>query len=75
MCTSCLQTLRPAINELLAAEEWARWEQELQRLYCDNAEVAALVQQHVQWQAQQAQRKQARLDGMLLEAQALENRD
>ncbi|GAB4820186.1 hypothetical protein N2152v2_007232 [Parachlorella kessleri] len=69
------QTLRPAINELLAAEDWALWEQELQRLYCDEAEVAALVQRHAEWQAQQAQRRQARLDGMLLEAQALENRD
>lgn len=71
---SWLQTLLPAVNELLAAEEWQEWEANLAQLWYDPAELEQLVARHAEWQKMQEQRKQARLEGMLVEAQALENR-
>jgi hypothetical protein len=68
------QTLLPAIDQLLVDEDWARWEQDLGRLWCDEGEVRELTARHAAWHEAQAQRKQARLEAQLLEAQALENR-
>lgn len=68
-----LQELRPAMAELLKSEEWGEWEADLERMWVDEAEAAALAARHTAWQAEQAQRKQARLEQQLAEAAALEN--
>lgn len=67
--------LRPAVSELLASEEWAEWDATLQRLWCDEAEVAALVAAEAEWRQGQAERRSARLETQLTEAAALENPD
>jgi hypothetical protein len=42
----------PALDGLLAGEEWRRWEDDLRRLWYEEAEVEQLVEECRGWQQQ-----------------------
>ena len=59
----------PALDSLLASEEWRHWELDLDRLWFDNAEVQEVLEVHAAWREQ---RQAAKLDSLLNEAAARE---
>ena len=58
--STCLQVLYPAVSELLAAEEWGRWDATLQRITYDEAEMAAFLEAFEQHKAAAAHRRAER---------------
>lgn len=62
----------PALDGLLAGEEWRQWEADLERMHCDPDQLAALLATHAAWRQQ---RVAAKLEGALREAAAQEHRD
>lgn len=59
----------PRLDALLAGEEWAQWEVDLERMWWDEGERRQLLAAHAEWAARRAEtREQARLERLLEEA-------
>ncbi len=54
------QVLYPAINELLQAEDWGRWESTLQRIAYDEDHMAAFLASHAESKARLEQHRAER---------------
>jgi hypothetical protein len=46
------EAMLPALDSLLAGEEWHQWEQDLDRLWCDEGQVAEVLEAHAAWRRQ-----------------------
>ncbi|PSC73076.1 tRNA pseudouridine synthase [Micractinium conductrix] len=66
------QVMHPALDQMLAGEEWAQWCTDLDRLWCDPDELQEMLSTHATWRAA---RQEAKVQAMLEEAAALENRE
>lgn len=56
------------MSQLLGSEEWAEWEANIERLWYDESEVAALLSQHATWQEEQVLRRHSKVVAMGQEA-------
>lgn len=60
----------PALDGLLAGEEWAQWEADLDRMWYDAGEMKEGLDTFAAWRAE---RRASKMESMLQEAAALEN--
>lgn len=58
--SATVQVLYPAINDLLQAEDWGRWESTLQRIAYDEDHMAAFLASHAESKARLEQRRAER---------------
>lgn len=56
----CEQVLYPELNALLALEDWRKWDEALQRICYDEAEMASFLEQHAVRKAQLEDKRAAR---------------
>lgn len=65
----------PALDGLLAGEEWRQWADDLDLLRVDPAELQAFLAANRAWRADRAAAKAAKAEALLAEAAAAEHRD